>query len=63
MAKAAGNKELAEGLKTHLNQSREHSARLERLLKTQSESTRGSQGKGMAGLIKEGQEMIDEDAG
>src|SRR4029450_3114711 len=62
MAKAAANRELAEGFKTHLEQTREHAARLERLLKGQSESTRGSQCKGMAGLIKEGEEMIDEDA-
>ena len=62
MAKAATNKELAEGFKTHLDQTREHATRLERLLKGQSESTRGPQCKGMAGLIKEGQEMIDEDA-
>ena len=62
MAKAAANEELAEGFKTHLDQTREHAARLERLLKGQSESTRGPQCKGMAGLIKEGQEMIDEDA-
>jgi ferritin-like metal-binding protein YciE len=54
MAKAAGNKELVEGFKMHLTQTREHSARLERLLKSQSESTRGPQSKGMAGLIKEG---------
>ena len=46
----------------HLDQTKEHAARLERLLKEQSESTRGPQCKGMAGLIKEGQEMIDEDA-
>ena len=62
MAKAAANRELAEGFKTHLNETREHAVRLERLLKGQSESTRGPQCKGMAGLIKEGQEMIDEDA-
>jgi len=62
MAKAAANKELVEGFKTHLNQTKEHAARLERLLKDQSESIRGPQCKGMAGLIKESQEMIDEDA-
>ena len=33
MAKAAANTELAEGFKTHLNQTKEHAARLERLLK------------------------------
>jgi ferritin-like metal-binding protein YciE len=60
MARAAANKKLAEGFKTHLTQTKEHAARLERILKSHHESTRGPECKGMAGLIKEGQEMIDE---
>ena len=60
MAKAAANKKLAESFKTHLTQTREHAARLERILKSHYASTRGPECKGMAGLIKEGQEMIDE---
>jgi ferritin-like metal-binding protein YciE len=60
MARAAANKKLAQGFTTHLSQTREHAARLERILKSHDESTRGPECKGMAGLIKEGQEMIDE---
>jgi ferritin-like metal-binding protein YciE len=60
MAKASANKKLAEGFKAHLTQTKEHAARLERILKSHHESTRGPECKGMAGLIKEGQEMIDE---
>ena len=60
MAKAATNKKLADGFNTHLTQTKEHAARLERILKSHDESTRGPECKGMAGLIKEGQEMIDE---
>lgn len=60
MAKAATNKKLADGFSTHLAQTKEHAARLERILKSHDESTRGPECKGMAGLIKEGQEMIGE---
>ncbi len=62
MAKAASNKKLADGFKTHLEETKEHAARLERILKSHDESTRGPKCKGMEGLIKEGQEMIEEDA-
>jgi ferritin-like metal-binding protein YciE len=62
MAKAATNKSLAEGFKTHLTETKEHVIRLERILKSHDESTRGPKCKGMEGLIKEGQDMIDEDA-
>lgn len=62
MAKAASNKSLADGFKKHLAETEEHAARLERILKSQDESTRGPKCKGMEGLIKEGQEMIEEDA-
>jgi ferritin-like metal-binding protein YciE len=62
MAKAATNKSLADGFKTHLTETKEHVIRLERILKSHDESTRGPKCKGMEGLIKEGQDMIDEDA-
>lgn len=61
MAEAATNKNLAEGFKTHLTQTEEHAARIERILKSHDESTRGPKCKGMEGLIEEGQDMIDED--
>ena len=62
MAKAASNGELAKGFSEHLNQTKEHAARLEKILGSHDESTRGPKCKGMEGLIKEGAEMIEEDA-
>ena len=62
MAKAASNQQLAKGFKEHLEQTEEHVNRLERILKTLDQSTRGRKCKGMEGLIEEGSEMIEEDA-
>ena len=62
MAKAATNSKLAAGFETHLAETKEHATRLEKILKSHSESTRGPKCKGMEGVIKEGAEMIEEDA-
>ncbi|MEO5720339.1 MAG: ferritin-like domain-containing protein [Chthoniobacterales bacterium] len=62
MAKAADNAELAAGFREHLEQTKEHAARLEKILKSHDETTRGPKCKGMEGLLKEGDEMIKEDA-
>jgi ferritin-like metal-binding protein YciE len=62
MVKAATNKQLALGFQEHLEQTKEHVARLEKILTSHDESTRGPKCKGMEGLIKEGDEMIEEDA-
>jgi ferritin-like metal-binding protein YciE len=62
MVKAATNKQLAAGFKEHLEQTKEHVARLERILEGHDESTRGPKCEGMEGLLKEGEEMIREDA-
>lgn len=62
MAKAATDSKLAAGFKTHLEQTKEHAVRLEKILKSHDESTRGPKCKGMEGAIKEGAEMIEEDA-
>ena len=62
MAKAATHPKLADGFKQHLEQTKEHAARLERILKSHDETTRGPKCKGMEGVLKEGQEMIEEDA-
>ncbi len=56
MVKAATNK--AE----HFEQTKEHAARLEKILTSHDESTRGPKCEGMEGVIKEGEEMIEEDA-
>src|SRR5256885_10375155 len=62
MAKAASNEQLAKGFKDHLEQTEEHVNRLEQILESLDQSTRGRKCKGMEGLIEEGSEMIDEDA-
>ena len=62
MVKAASNKELAGGFEDHLDQTKEHVARLERILTSHDESTRGPKCEGMEGLLKEGDKMIKEDA-
>ena len=61
MAKAATDQKLTAGFKQHLEQTKEHAARLENILKSHNESTRGPKCMGMEGLIKEGAEMIEED--
>ena len=62
MAKAAKSKELAAGFQEHLEQTKEHAARIEKILAKHKKSTRGSRCKGMEGLIAEGAEMVEEQA-
>jgi ferritin-like metal-binding protein YciE len=61
MAKAAKNEELVGGIEKHLEQTKEHAVRLEKILSGHKESTRGPKCKGMEGIIAEGAEMIEED--
>jgi ferritin-like metal-binding protein YciE len=61
MANAASSKDLRAGFEEHLGQTKEHVARLEKILKGLAESAKGKKCKGMEGLIKEGSEMIEED--
>jgi ferritin-like metal-binding protein YciE len=61
MAKASASQELREGFEGHLEQTKEHVARLEKIFKGLGESPKGKKCKGMEGLIKEGGEMIKED--
>jgi ferritin-like metal-binding protein YciE len=62
MVKAATDKELAAGFAEHFEQTKEHAVRLEKILTCHDESTRGPKCEGMEGVIKEGAEMIAEDA-
>jgi ferritin-like metal-binding protein YciE len=62
MAKAAKNQELAAGFQEHLEQTKEHAARIEKILARHKKSTRGSRCKGMEGIIAEGAEMVEEQA-
>ena len=61
MAKASSSEDLRAGFDAHLDQTKEHVARLEKIFKALGESPQGKKCKGMAGLIKEGAEMIAED--
>jgi ferritin-like metal-binding protein YciE len=61
MAKAATSEKLRAGFESHLEQTRGHIARLQEIFETLGEKPTGKKCKGMMGLVKEGQEMIDED--
>jgi ferritin-like metal-binding protein YciE len=62
MAAAAYAKPLKTGFKEHLVQTKEHARRLEKILKKLKAETGGKTCRAMQGLIKEGSEMIHEDA-
>ena len=61
MAKAATNEELDAGFKEHLEQTKEHAQRLERVLSALGQTTRGPKCQGMEGIVAEGAEMIEEE--
>jgi ferritin-like metal-binding protein YciE len=60
LLKAATNDQLASGFQEHLEQTKGHAERLEKILSSLDESTRGPKCKGMEGAIAEGSEMIGE---
>jgi len=62
MAKAASNKQLASGFQEHLEQTKGHAQRLEKILSSHNATTRGPKCKGMEGIVAEGAEMIEEEA-
>jgi len=61
MVKAATNKKLKAGFTQHLEETKEQAVRLEKLLASHDETTRGPKCKGMEGVLKEGAEMIEEE--
>jgi ferritin-like metal-binding protein YciE len=61
IAKAATSEDLRAGFEEHLEQTKEHVARLERIFKALGESPKGKTCKGMQGLVAEGSELIEED--
>lgn len=61
MAKASTSEDLSAGFEEHLNQTKEHVARLEKIFKSLGESPEGKKCRGMQGLVEEGTEMIAED--
>ena len=62
LAKAAKNAQLAAAFNAHLAQTKRQAERLEKLLKKHGESTRGPKCQGMEGVLKEGDEILEEDA-
>ena len=62
MVKAAKNAQLASGFKHHLEQTKVQAERLEKLLSSHGHSTRGPKCQGMEGVLKEGDEILNEDA-
>jgi ferritin-like metal-binding protein YciE len=62
MVKAAISPDLKAGFEEHLQQTRGHVERLERIFKDLKVSARGKTCKGMEGILEEGAEMIAEKA-
>ncbi|MEY2414182.1 MAG: hypothetical protein QOD84_2788 [Acidobacteriaceae bacterium] len=58
LAKAATARKLKMGFTTHLKQTKQHVARLEKIFKGMKEGPHGKHCSGMEGLIKEGSELI-----
>jgi ferritin-like metal-binding protein YciE len=61
MAKAASSDELRQGFEEHLEQTKGHVQRLEKIFQGLGESPKGKKCKGMEGLIEEGSEAMEED--
>jgi ferritin-like metal-binding protein YciE len=61
MAKASTSEGLRAGFEAHLEQTKEHVTRLEKIFKALGESPTGKKCHGMEGLIEEGGELIAED--
>jgi ferritin-like metal-binding protein YciE len=61
MVKAATSAELGASFQFHLEQTQAHAKRLAEILKSHGQTTRGPKCKGMEGLLKEGQEMMEEE--
>lgn len=61
MAKAANSDKLRRGFEEHLEQTKGHVLRLEKVFQALGESPKGKKCKGMEGLVEEGAEAIDED--
>jgi len=62
MAKAATSEELRSGFEEHLEQTKEHAARIEKIFSGMGEPVKGKKCKGMEGVIADGAELMEEDA-
>jgi len=61
MAKAASSSRLREGFEEHLEQTKNHIARLDEIFEALDESPKGESCDGMEGLIEEGSDIMDEE--
>ncbi len=61
MARAASSDELRKGFEEHLEQTKGHVQRLEKIFQALGESPKGKKCKGMEGLVEEGSEVMEED--
>jgi len=61
MAKAANSEELRNGFEKHLEQTKGHVERLEKIFESLDETAKGKKCMGMEGLVKEGTEVMGED--
>ena len=62
MVKAAKNRQLSSAFRQHLDQTKRQAERLEQLLTSHNETTRAPKCEGMAGVLREGDEMVSESA-
>lgn len=62
MAKAASSEKLRQGFEEHLEQTRGHVERIEKIFDLMGKGHRGAKCEAMEGLIAEGKKTIDEDA-
>ena len=62
LAKNATNRELRAALESHLGETNEQISRLEQIFELLDETPRGKHCAGMAGIIEEGNDMLEEDA-
>ncbi|MEP6956965.1 MAG: ferritin-like domain-containing protein, partial [Chthoniobacterales bacterium] len=62
MVKAADHRQLKAAFSHHLEQTRRHATRLEEILGALGQTTRGPKCVGTEGVLKEGEEMINEEA-
>jgi ferritin-like metal-binding protein YciE len=61
LAKAASSDELRKGFEEHLEQTKSHVGRLEKIFQALGESPKGKKCKGMEGLVAEGAEAMEDD--
>src|SRR5436309_15081256 len=61
MADGANSDELRQGFEEHLEQTKGHAQRIEQIFEQLGEKVKGKKCKGMEGLIKEGDETLEED--